>query len=114
MVLKRKRSLIPIPSAAYMFDYTYRLWLIRELAQLIAVPDAIIFACFRALDELGHGQQVGALVRGVAYVVAPFAFGAARMHLSRWNNERKARIKGIKLPKVITGQKWGNVDLMKR
>lgn len=93
-----------------MFDYQYRLWFLKQLAESFLPPIAVVFLASRI--TAGFGAHV--VPRTSVYIVAIPLFWVARHHYTRWRVEAKARRLGVPLPPLIQGKKLGNIDLLRR
>lgn len=97
-----------------MVDFTYRLWLLNQLGQVFLVPGAFIFIVSRAISQRAPHLSFSTTANAILYLFGPPLFWFARLHVSRWRDEMKARRRGVQLAPLISGKQIGNVDLLKR
>ncbi|KIO25816.1 hypothetical protein M407DRAFT_24871 [Tulasnella calospora MUT 4182] len=96
-----------------MVDLTYRIWLIKSLARLFVPPLASVALVLRTLDRT-KGAHLHPAYQVALYLLSLPVYWTAWIQLTRWNENRRARKHGAKLPPIIEGRKLGNIDVLKR
>lgn len=89
-------------------DLTYRIWLIKNLAKLFFPPIAIVRLLLRDKNDVGFWIRAG------CYIFSLPVYWTAWVWYTRWDEERRARARGAKLPPIVQGSKLGNIDVLKR
>lgn len=96
-----------------MFDYQYRLWLLKSLFKVFAPPLAITLAVVRLVSRDWDGRMNG-LFTAVVFVISVPVFWIVSGWLAQLDDERKARRMGLKQAPLMEGKSWGNMDLANR
>ncbi|KAG8962386.1 hypothetical protein FRC05_005357 [Tulasnella sp. 425] len=98
-----------------MFDIAYRLWLIRQFSKLFIPPLAVVYTTLRLLEQSSSSfAPKGILAQVACYVLSLPVYWAGWIQLSNWDNERRARKLGARLPPLIKSKKFGGLDLKER
>ncbi|KAG8959345.1 hypothetical protein FRC00_001703 [Tulasnella sp. 408] len=109
------KNAITLYSKAKMFDIEYRLWLLRRLSNLLLPPLAAVYAALRLLDDTSNPfVPKSLLARTACYIISLPLYWAGWIRLSNWDNERRARKLGARLPPLIKSKKFGGLDLRER
>lgn len=93
-----------------MFDYKYRLWLTKNVGNLILQPTVVAFLWLRSFS----GVQLSASTTCLIYLSFIPLYWIVRVLFVRLNDQRKAREAGYKQAYLIQGKKWGHTDLAAR
>ncbi|KAG8891559.1 hypothetical protein FRC01_014633, partial [Tulasnella sp. 417] len=96
-----------------MVDLTYRIWLIKSLARLFVPPLATIALALRVLDR-AKGVHLHPAYQVAIYVLSLPVYWTSWIKFTRWDENRRAKKRGAKLPPIIEGKKLGNIDVLKR
>ncbi|KAG8959346.1 hypothetical protein FRC00_001704 [Tulasnella sp. 408] len=98
-----------------MFDIEYRLWLLRRFSKLFLPPLAAVYTALRLLEENSNTfVPKSLLARTACYILSLPLYWAGWIQLSNWNNERRARKLGARLPPLIKSMRFGGLDLRDR
>lgn len=97
-----------------MIDFTYRLWLLNQLGQVFLVPNTLVFLVSHAVSQRAPHLSLSTAANAILYLLGPPLFWFARLRVSRWRDEMKARQRGVQLAPLISGKQIGNVDLLER
>ncbi|KAG8940266.1 hypothetical protein FRC04_005448 [Tulasnella sp. 424] len=98
-----------------MFDIAYRLWLLRQLSKLFIPPLAAVYIALRFLEQSSTSfAPKGILAQAACYVLSLPVYWAGWIQLSNWDNERRAKKLGARLPPLIKSKKFGGLDLKER
>ncbi|KAG8999755.1 hypothetical protein FRB94_014109 [Tulasnella sp. JGI-2019a] len=96
-----------------MFDYKYRLWLVKSAATFFLPPIAVTLLTVR----IAHGAfdlPLNTLVTIAACVLSVPMWWAAKRSIRQWDEERRTRKAGCKQPPLLEGKSFGNMDLADR
>lgn len=96
-----------------MIDLTYRIWLIKSLARLFVPPLASVALALRVLDH-AKSIRLHPAYQIALYVLSLLVYWTSWILLTRWDENRRAKKHGAKLPPIIEGKKLGNLDVLKR
>ncbi|KAG8962385.1 hypothetical protein FRC05_005356 [Tulasnella sp. 425] len=96
-----------------MLDITYRIWLIKSLTRLFVPPLASVALAVRVLDRV-KGVHLHPAYQVALYVLSLPVYWTSWIQLTRWDESRRAKKHGAKLPPIIEGKKLGNIDILKR
>ncbi|KAG8861736.1 hypothetical protein FRB96_002694 [Tulasnella sp. 330] len=94
-----------------MFDYHYRLWLVKALVEIFAPPVGATYFGLRALSST-CGFYLDTVALSITYAASIPAFWAIHSRITEWLSERKARRMGVPLLPLITGKRFMNLDLI--
>ncbi|KAG9046265.1 hypothetical protein FS837_004762 [Tulasnella sp. UAMH 9824] len=98
-----------------MFDIEYRLWLLRRLSILFLPPLAAVYTALRLVEYSPNPFIPKTLLaRTACYILSLPFYWAAWIQLSNWDNERRARKLGARLPPLIQSKRFGGLDLRER
>ncbi|KAG8959347.1 hypothetical protein FRC00_001705, partial [Tulasnella sp. 408] len=98
-----------------MFDIEYRLWLLRRFSKLCLPPLAAVCTTLRLLEDSSNSLVPNSLIaRTACYILSLPFYWAGWIQLSNWNNERRARKLGARLPPLIKSKRFGGLDLKER
>ncbi|KAG8904307.1 hypothetical protein FRC01_008789, partial [Tulasnella sp. 417] len=96
-----------------MVDLTYRIWLIKSLARLFILPLAAVALALRALDR-AKSVHLHPAYQVAIYVLSLPVYWTSWIKFTRWDEDRRAKKRGAKLPPISEGNKLGNIDVLKR
>lgn len=70
-----------------MFDYNYRLWLLKYLASVFVPPLVVFIASIHGLQQLGHLMQNNMLLPcGLVYLALTPMFWTAVWYFTEWRS----------------------------
>ncbi|KAG8877170.1 hypothetical protein FRB97_003625 [Tulasnella sp. 331] len=96
-----------------MFDYQYRLWLVRYLVKVLA-PPLVTTAAGLQFISWAYGVRLSSVPSSALFVVSPLVYWMIKGRLAQLRDERKTRQVGMKQAPLIEGKSWANLDLADR
>lgn len=97
-----------------MFDFAYRLWLLKYLAGVFVPPSALVFVTVHGLEALDIGPHLGwAPQTLLSLACTPVCWLIVRQ-VTEWSDARKAKSVGATLVPILRGKRFGDVDLVQR
>lgn len=99
---------------ANMFDYHYRLFLIRFLAASLVPPSALTFIALRAVEIYLPTLRINLFARIAAYICGAPLYWAVKNAFNEWRDAANAKRLGAKMVPRLRGKRWGDVDLVQR
>ena len=96
-----------------MFDYNYRLYIIKAIATVLFLPPSILTACLHVSARMGVGELTGRIKTLSLVLITPLFW-----YLKNWWDQRTAKVQarrhGAYLVPVFKGKSLGNIDVMGR